>query len=170
MSHAVIAPGPSGAWRPAMAAGWQVARSLPPRTPGRAGGADPVATGDARQRWPCGGADLPWQNSCMTSLRELIALALAGNRDLRWPCRTSSRCAQFQIRRADQNGPSAVSASAPRARPQRLRRRIGGPSVASTTVGGRVGLGADFFSRVAWEAALANTWHTEARKVVPRSA
>ncbi len=115
-------------------------------------------------------AELPWQQFVHDAeLRELIALALENNRDLRVAVQNIEQArAQYQIRRADQFPTLAGSASGTRSAPNAMQ-AVGGPSVASTyTVGiGVAGWELDFFGRVAAlkDAALAQYLATEeARK------
>ncbi|CAM5779516.1 efflux transporter outer membrane subunit [Ottowia pentelensis] len=114
-------------------------------------------------------ADLPWQDFVHDAqLRELIALAIDNNRDLRVAVQNIEQArAQYQIRRADQFPTIGVSASASRSAPN----PAGGnaPSVASSAsimVGG-ASWELDFFGRVAAlkDVALADYLATEeARK------
>ncbi len=136
--------------------------------------AAPVAT-----EWPGGAsgrdgavaaADLPWQDFVHDAqLRELIALALANNRDLRVAIQAIEQArAQYDIRRADTVPTVGASASGSRSAPNPYA-AMGGPSVASTYSVG-IGVSAwelDFFGRVAAlkDVALANYLATEeARK------
>lgn len=115
-------------------------------------------------------ADLPWQQFVHDAqLRELIELALAGNRDLRVAVQNIEQArAQYQIQRANQLPTLGVSGSGTRSAPNPAA-ALGGPSVASNYT---VGLGVsawelDFFGRVAAlkDAALASYLATEeARK------
>lgn len=111
-------------------------------------------------------AELPWQDFVQDSrLRELIALALQGNRDLRVAAqRIEQARAAWQIRRADQLPTVAASASGQRSRPNAAA-ALGGPTVASNY---SVGLGVaawelDFFGRIEalQDAALASYLATE---------
>ncbi|HMN22647.1 MAG TPA: efflux transporter outer membrane subunit [Ottowia sp.] len=123
-----------------------------------------VAGTDARAA-----ADLPWQDFVQdATLRELVALALEGNRDLRIAVQAIEQArAQYQIRRADQFPTIGVSASASRSAPNPAG--ASAPSVASSY---SVALGGaswelDFFGRVAAlkDVALASYLATEeARK------
>ena len=122
------------------------------------------------QREGAAAAELPWQQFVHDAeLRELIAMALENNRDLRVAVQNIEQArAQYQIRRADQFPTVAASGSGTRSAPNALE-AVGGPSVASTyTVGiGVSGWELDFFGRVAAlkDAALANYLATEeARK------
>ena len=115
-------------------------------------------------------AELPWQQFVHdVELRELIAMAIENNRDLRVAVQNIEQArAQYQIRRADQFPTVGASGSATRSAPNPMA-ALGGPSVASTyTVGiGVSGWELDFFGRVAAlkDAALANYLATEeARK------
>lgn len=115
-------------------------------------------------------ADLPWQQFVHDAqLRELIALALDNNRDLRIAVQNIEQArALYQIRRADQFPTVGASASGTRSAPNPMA-ALGGPSVASNyTVGiGVAGWELDFFGRVAAlkDAALASYLATEeARK------
>jgi multidrug efflux system outer membrane protein len=115
-------------------------------------------------------ADLPWQDFVRdASLRELITLALADNRDLRVAVQAIEQArAQYQIRRADELPTVAAAASGQRSAPN-PGRGDNGPSVSSLyTVGaGIAGWEIDFFGRVAAlkDAALAGYLATEeARK------
>jgi multidrug efflux system outer membrane protein len=153
-------------------AGWLSACSLIPQhelPPSPVAAQWPVDAG-AVTAGAAAAADLPWQRFVQDDqLRELIALALDGSRDLRSAVLAIEQSrAQYQIRRADEwptvNASSNASRSAPNA-----YAAIGGPRVASTyTVG--VGLSAweiDFFGRIdaLKEAALAQYLATtEARK------
>ena len=120
-------------------------------------------------------ADLPWQDFVHDAqLRELIQLALEGNRDLRVAVQNIEQArAQYQIRRADQFPTVGASASGSRSAPNPMQ-ALGGPSVASSY---SVGLGVsawelDFFGRVAAlkDAALADYLATEeARKAAQTS-
>ena len=111
-------------------------------------------------------ADLPWQDFVQdAALRELVGLALAGNRDLRVAVQAIEQArAQYQVRRADQFPTLGATASGQRSAPNPY-----GPGVASTY---SVGLGVsawelDFFGRVAAlkDVALASYLATEeARK------
>ena len=113
-------------------------------------------------------ADLPWQQFVHDAqLRELIALALDNNRDLRVAVQNIEQArAQYQIRRADQFPSVGGSASGTRSA---TNTAPGGPSVSSVYM---VGIGVsgwelDFFGRVAAlkDVALANYLATEeARK------
>ena len=110
--------------------------------------------------------DLPWQDFVQdAALRELVGLALAGNRDLRVAVQAIEQArAQYQVRRADQFPTLGATASGQRSAPNPY-----GPGVASTY---SVGLGVsawelDFFGRVAAlkDVALASYLATEeARK------
>lgn len=111
-------------------------------------------------------AELPWQDFVQDErLRELIALALEGNRDLRVAAqRIEQARAAWQIRRADQLPTVAASAGGQRSRPNAAA-ALGGPSVASNY---SVGLGVaawelDFFGRIEalQDAALASYLATE---------
>lgn len=110
-------------------------------------------------------ADLPWQDFVQDdALRELIALALAGNRDLRVAVQNIEQArAQYRIRRADQFPTIGVSASASRSAPN----PAGGnaPSVASSysVMLGGASWELDFFGRVAAlkDVALASYLATE---------
>ena len=113
-------------------------------------------------------ADMPWQEFVQdASLRELIEMALAGNRDLRVATQNIELArAQYRIRRADQLPSLGLSASGDRGT---TNPAMGVTDVASTyTVG--LGISAwelDFFGRVAAlkDAALASYLATEeARK------
>ena len=114
-------------------------------------------------------ADLPWQQFVHDAqLRELIALSLENNRDLRVAVQNIEQArAQYRIQRADQFPTIGVSASGSRSSPN----PAGGdaPSVASSynlAVGG-ASWELDFFGRVAAlkDVALANYLATEeARK------
>ena len=129
----------------------------------------PVATDSSASDAPAA-ADLPWQQFVRDdSLRTLIELALAGNRDLRVAVQNIEQArAQYQIRRADQFPTLGASASGTRSAPNPMQ-ALGGPSVSSNY---SVGLGVsawelDFFGRVAAlkDAALASYLATEeARK------
>ena len=123
----------------------------------------------AQEAGAAAAADLPWQQFVHDAqLRELIALALENNRDLRVAVQNIEQArAQYQIRRADQFPTIGVSASASRSSPN----PAGGdaPSVASSysiAVGG-ASWELDFFGRVAAlkDVALASYLATEeARK------
>ena len=115
-------------------------------------------------------ADLPWQQFVHDAqLRELIAMAIENNRDLRVAVQNIEQArAQYQIRRADQFPSVGVTGGATRSAPNPYA-VLGGPSV---TTSYSVGVGAsawelDFFGRVAAlkDVALANYLATEeARK------
>ena len=136
--------------------------------------AAPVAaewpTGPAHREGAIAAAELPWQDFVHDAqLRELIALALANNRDLRIAIQAIEQArAQYDIRRADTLPTLGASASGNRSAPNPYA-AIGGPSVASSY---SVGIGVsswelDFFGRVAAlkDIALANYLATEeARK------
>ena len=118
-------------------------------------GAPPPAAGEPAA------ADLPWQQFVRDGqLRELIALALQNNRDLRVAVYNIEQArAQYQIRRADLLPTVGLSGALSRSAPNPYR-ALGGPPVASSY---SVGLGVpgwelDFFGRVdaLKEAALAN--------------
>ena len=112
-------------------------------------------------------ADIPWQDFVQDDdLRELIGMALEGNRDLRVAVQNIELArAQYRIRRADQLPSLGLSASG-----ERGNASSGGASQAAS--GYSVGLGIaawelDFFGRVAAlkDVALANFLATgEARK------
>ena len=111
-------------------------------------------------------ADLPWQQFVQDAqLRELIALALDNNRDLRIAAHSIEQTrAQYQIRRADQFPSVGASAAGSRSEPN-ADRSAGAPSVASSYSVG-IGVSAwelDFFGRVAAlkDAALASYLATE---------
>ncbi len=111
-------------------------------------------------------ADLPWQEFVQDEqLRQLIALALDGNRDLRIAVQNIEQArAQYQIRRADQFPTLGATASGSRSAPNPYA-ALGGSSVASSYSVG-IGVSAwelDFFGRVAAlkEAALASYLATE---------
>ena len=115
-------------------------------------------------------ADLPWQQFVHDAqLRELIAMAIENNRDLRVAVQNIEQArAQYQIRSADQFPTVGASASGTRSAPNPMQ-ALGGPSVSSNyTVGiGVAGWELDFFGRVAAlkDVALANYLATEeARK------
>ena len=115
-------------------------------------------------------ADLPWQQFVHDAqLRELIAIAIENNRDLRVAVQNIEQArAQYQIRSADQFPTVGASASGTRSAPNPMQ-ALGGPSVSSNyTVGiGVAGWELDFFGRVAAlkDVALANYLATEeARK------
>ena len=130
----------------------------------------PSSAGAAQTVGGVAAADLPWQEFVHDAqLRELIALALDNNRDLRVAVqRIEQARAQYQISRADQVPTVGASASGSRSAPSQMR-ALGGPSVSSNYSVG-VGVAAwelDFFGRVAAlkDAALANYLATEeARK------
>ncbi|RRD57821.1 efflux transporter outer membrane subunit [Comamonadaceae bacterium OH2545_COT-014] len=115
-------------------------------------------------------ADLPWQQFVHDErLRELIAMALHGNRDLRVAVQAVAQArAQYQVRRADQAPTLNAGASATRSTPAPMA-AFGGPEI-SSNYGLSVGLASweiDFFGRVAAlkDAALAQYLATnEARK------
>jgi multidrug efflux system outer membrane protein len=111
-------------------------------------------------------ADLPWQDFVQdATLRELIGLALDGNRDLRVAVQAIEQArAQYQIRRADQFPTVAGAFSGERSEPN-PNAGDDGPKVNSLYT---VGLGVaswelDFFGRVAAlkDAALASYLATE---------
>ena len=115
-------------------------------------------------------ADLPWQQFVHDAqLRELIAMAIENNRDLRVAVQNIEQArAQYQIRSADQFPTVGASASGTRSAPNPMQ-ALGGPSVSSNyTVGiGVAGWELDFFGRVTAlkDVALANYLATEeARK------
>lgn len=115
-------------------------------------------------------ADLPWQQFVHDAqLRELIAIAIENNRDLRVAVQNIEQArAQYQIRSADQFPTVGASASGTRSAPNPMQ-ALGGPSVSSNyTVGiGVAGWELDFFGRVTAlkDVALANYLATEeARK------
>lgn len=115
-------------------------------------------------------ADLPWQEFVRDdALRQLIALALENNRDLRVALQNIEQArAQYRIRRADQFPTLGVAASGQRSAPNA---NTGGPSVASLYSVGAGGSSweLDFFGRVAAlkDVALASYLATEeARKAV----
>ncbi len=153
-------------------AGWLSACSLIPQhelPPSPVAAQWPVDAG-AVTAGAAAAADLPWQRFVQDDqLRELIALALDGSRDLRSAVLAIEQSrAQYQIRRADEWPTVNASGNASRSAPNAYA-AIGGPRVASTyTVG--VGLSAweiDFFGRIdaLKEAALAQYLATtEARK------
>ncbi len=106
-------------------------------------------------------AELPWQDFVQdAALRELIGLALQGNRDLRGVTLAIEQArAQYQIRRADQLPGVAAALNGQRSAPN-ASAGSDGPSVNSLyTVGvGVAGWELDFFGRVAAlkDAALAS--------------
>ena len=111
-------------------------------------------------------AELPWQDFVQdTALRELIELALAGNRDLRITLLNIEQArAQYQIQRAGQYPTVAAAASGSRSEPN-ANAGSDGPKVASLYTLG-VGVSAwelDFFGRVAAlkDVALASYLATE---------
>ena len=120
-------------------------------------------------------ADLPWQQFVHDEqLRDLIALALDNNRDLRVAVQNIEQArALYQIARADQFPTLGASASGTRSSPNPYA-ALGGSSVSSTYSVG-IGVSAwelDFFGRVAAlkDAALAQYLATEeARKSVQMS-
>ena len=124
------------------------------------GGADPAgATRSA--------ADLPWQDFVQDhALRELVALALHNNRDLRVALQNIEQArAQYQIRRADQLPNLAGSLTGQRQAPNANANADGQPKVSSLYSVG-VGVSAwelDFFGRVAAlkDVALSNFLATE---------
>lgn len=111
-------------------------------------------------------ADLPWQDFVQdAALRELIGLALQGNRDLRGVALAIEQArAQYQIRRADQLPGVSAALNGQRSVPN-PGADSDGPKVNSLyTVGvGVAGWELDFFGRVAAlkDAALANYLATE---------
>ncbi|MFT3778267.1 MAG: efflux transporter outer membrane subunit [Ottowia sp.] len=128
--------------------------------------ADWPATAGALPQGATAAADLPWQAFVHDAqLRELIALALGSNRDLRIAVQNIEQArAQYQIRRADQFPTLGASATGSRSAPNPYA-AFGGPSVASSYSVG-IGVSAwelDFFGRVAAlkEAALASYLATE---------
>jgi len=109
-------------------------------------------------------ADLPWQDFVRDdALRQLIALTLENNRDLRVALHNIEQArAQYRIRRADQFPTIGIAASGQRSAPNP---NAGGPSVTSLY---SVGIGGaswelDFFGRVAAlkDVALASYLATE---------
>lgn len=112
-------------------------------------------------------AEIPWQDFVQDDdLRELIGMALDGNRDLRVAVHSIELArAQYRIRRADQLPSLGLSASGERG-------NVSSGGVSGVTTGYNVGLGMaawelDFFGRVAAlkDMALANFLATEeARK------
>jgi len=123
----------------------------------------PVAAtwpGDATTEGTVAAADVPWQDFFADpQLRELIALALQGNRDLRVAVLSIEQArAQYQIRNADRLPGVGVQAGASRA--------PSGSGGATTLYSAAIGLSAweiDFFGRIASlsDAALAQYLATE---------
>lgn len=125
----------------------------------------PAATGADPASATRAAADLPWQDFVQDeSLRELVALALQNNRDLRVAVQNIEQArAQYQIRRADQVPTVAGALNGQRTVPN--ANANGQPKVSSLyTVG--VGVSSwelDFFGRVAAlkDVALSNFLATE---------
>lgn len=133
----------------------------------------PLAAGTTASKTTA--ADLPWQDFVSNPhLRQLVALALENNRDLRVAVQNVEQArAQFQIRRAGQFPHLDGNLNGSRSQPNPAA-ALGGGSVASTYT---VGLGVtawelDFFGRVAAlkDVALAQFLATdEARKAAQTS-
>ncbi len=127
----------------------------------------PAATGADPAGATRAAADLPWQDFVQDeSLRELVALALQNNRDLRVAVQNIEQArAQYQIRRADQVPTVAGAMNGQRTVPNANANANGQPKVSSLyTVG--VGVSSwelDFFGRVAAlkDVALSNFLATE---------